>query len=143
MRGIAGVRMGRRDIRRSHLGDGSGSGDGLAGRRHHRARSARDGILLACSSGRSGRDVLRLVTPSRVGVVVNARVPGQLVGTAETLGAPGVLAGMRLLARMRSDVSGLVLETVEGSIAERALVGTREVLSHLFGGRPRTLHERR
>lgn len=135
--------MRRGDIWGSHLGNRGGSGDGFAGRRHHRACSTRDSILLTGSGSSSGRDVLRLVTPSRVGVVVDARVPGQLVRTAETLGAAGILAGMGLLARMRSNVSGLVLETVEGSIAEGALVGTGEVLSHLFGGRARTLHEGR
>lgn len=55
------------------------------------------------------------------------RVPGQLVGSREALRAAGKLADVRLLARVRPDVTGLVLETVEGLVAERALVRARQV----------------
>jgi hypothetical protein len=50
-------------------------------------------------------------------------VTGQLVGSAEALGASGESAGMGLLARVRSDVSSLMLEAVEGLVAQGALVG--------------------
>jgi len=39
-----------------------------------------------------------------------------------------------LLAGVGSNVASLVLETVEGLVAERALVGTGQVLSRLFLG---------
>jgi hypothetical protein len=60
-------------------------------------------------------------------------MPGQLVGSREALGAAGELAGVRLLARVRPDVSGLVLETVEGLVAQWALVGSGQVLAVLTG----------
>jgi hypothetical protein len=62
---------------------------------------------------------------------MDPRVPGQLVGSGEALGAALELAGVRLLAGMGSNVSGLVLEAVEGLVAERALVGTGEIWSLL------------
>lgn len=40
---------------------------------------------------------------------------------------------MRLLARVRPDVSCLVLQTVKGFVAERALVGPWELVAHLGG----------
>ena len=46
----------------------------------------------------------------------------QLVRSAEALRAARKLAAMRLLAGVRSNMAGLVLEAVEGFIAERALV---------------------
>lgn len=76
--------------------------------------------------GCGSRDML-LVAAARVGVVVYSRVARKLVGTAEALGAAGELAGVRLLAGVRPDVARLVLEAVEGLVAERALVGARQV----------------
>lgn len=62
------------------------------------------------SGGRCCRrcDML-LVAASRVGVVVNARVPRQLVRPAEAFRAAWELAGVWLLARVGADVSRLVL----------------------------------
>jgi hypothetical protein len=67
----------------------------------------------------------------------------QLVGTAESLGAPGKLAGVRLLTGVRANVPSLVLQTVEGPIAKRTLVRARQILANLLVGGARTLHERR
>lgn len=87
--------------------------------------------------------MLGLVVPSRVGVVVNPRMTGELVRATEALRAAGELAGMRFLARMRANMSGLVLQAVEGTVAERALVRAREILSRLFLVRSTTaLHHR-
>lgn len=60
------------------------------------------------------------------------KVPGEFVGAREALCASGESAGVRLFARVRPDVTGLVLEAVEGLVAEWALVGTRKVLSWFF-----------
>lgn len=87
--------------------------------------------------------MLRLVAASRVGIVVDSRVTSQLIGATETLCAPRELASMWLLTSMRSNMTGLVLQTVERAVTEGALVGSREVLAHLFGGRTSTLHQRR
>lgn len=48
----------------------------------------------------------------------------QLVRSAESLCTSGELAGVWLLARVSTDVSCLVFESVEGLVAERALVGS-------------------
>ena len=63
---------------------------------------------------------------------MNARMAGQFVGSAEALATSRELAGMRLLASMSADMPGLMFEAVEGSVAQGALVGSREILS-LFG----------
>lgn len=60
-------------------------------------------------------------------------MPSQLVGPTEAFGAAGELAAMWLLARVCSYVPGLMFQTVEGLIAEGAFVGTRQVLSFVFG----------
>jgi hypothetical protein len=57
-----------------------------------------------------------------VGVGVDAGVSSQLVGATEAFGAPGKRAGMGLLAGVRADVPCLMLEPMEGLIAERTLV---------------------
>jgi hypothetical protein len=41
---------------------------------------------------------------------------------------------MGLLSGVGADMTGLVLQTVEGLVAERALVGARQVLARLFLG---------
>jgi len=71
-------------------------------------------------------DVL-LVAAARVGVVMYPRVARQLVGSAEALCAARELAGVRLLASVRPDMTRLVLEAVEGLVAKRALVRARQV----------------
>lgn len=78
--------------------------------------------------------LLGLVAASRVGVVVYPRVTGQLVAAGEALCAGGKLAGVGLLARVRANVSGLMLESVKGLFAERALVGTGEILTLFLVG---------
>jgi hypothetical protein len=59
-------------------------------------------------------------------------VPSQFVGARKTFCASGEGAGMRLLARVSSDVASLVLQTVEGLVAQRALVGPGKILSGLL-----------
>lgn len=59
-------------------------------------------------------------------------VPSQLVRARESLCAAGKGAGVRLLARVGSDVASLVLQAVEGLVAERALVGPGKILSGLL-----------
>ena len=68
-----------------------------------------------------------LVAATRVGIVVDARVTRQFVRSAEALGAARELAGVRLFASVRPDVAGLVLEAVEGLVAQRTLVRTWQV----------------
>lgn len=75
--------------------------------------------------------LLALVASPRVRVAVYPRVPGQLVRAGELLAAARELAGMWLLAGVGANVSGLVLQTVEGLVAERALVGARELVGRL------------
>ena len=86
---------------------------------------------------------MRPVASLRVGVVVYPRVAGQLVGPTEAFRATGELARVRLLTRMCTDVSGLVLQTVESTVTEGALVRARQILADLLGGRTSTLHEGR
>lgn len=74
---------------------------------------------------------LALVSPPRVGIVVNTRMSRQLVRAGELLRATGELAGVRLLSGVRSNVPGLVFEAMEGLVAERALVRTREFIAVL------------
>lgn len=75
--------------------------------------------------------LLALVASPGVGVAVYPRVPGQLVRARELLAAARELAGMRLLAGVGADVSSLVLQAVEGLVAERALVGTGKLVGRL------------
>lgn len=62
MTSVVGEGLGRRDIGRANLRDGSRAGDGLAGRRHHRARMV--GIGVISSSGSSRGQMLGLVAAS-------------------------------------------------------------------------------
>lgn len=133
----------RRVVRGADLRDGRRAGDGLAGRGHH-VDISHGGILTSsASSSGSGSQLLRLVAAARVGVVVNARVASELVGTTEALRAAGELASVRLFASVRPNVTSLVLQTVEGTVAKRTFVGPREILTDLLVGRTSTLHERR
>lgn len=52
---------------------------------------------------------------------------GEFVGSAEALCASGELASVGFLASVGADVSSLMLEAVEGLVAERTLVRSREV----------------
>lgn len=80
-------------------------------------------------SERSGRgDLMSLLVAARVGVIVNARVSGQLVGSAEALTTARELARMWLFSCMSANVSSLMFQTVEGSIAQGAFVRARKIL---------------
>lgn len=68
---------------------------------------------------------------------------GQLIGTAKALGTAGKLARVRFLSGMGTNMAGLMLQTVESTVTERALVGARQILAHLIGGRTGTLHQGR
>jgi len=72
--------------------------------------------------------LLAFVAPSRVGVVVNPRVSSQLVRAGELLAAPRELAGVRLLSGVSANVSSLVLQAVEGLLAERALIRSGKLI---------------
>jgi hypothetical protein len=87
--------------------------------------------------------MLGLVASTGVGVVVNARVTSQLVGAAEALCAARELAGMGLFTGVRPNVTSLVLEAVECTVAKRTLVRPGKILTDLLIGGARTLHERR
>lgn len=142
----AGVRMRRRHVGRGELRGGSRVRQAVhLGRRgHHVVHLLHDLVLsLVHDSGLSGGGSgsscssgggMLLVTASRVGVVVDARVTGQLVRAAEALCAARELAGVRLLASVSADVTGLMLEAVEGLVAQRTLVGTRQVRAHVLLG---------
>ena len=68
---------------------------------------------------------------------------GQLVRSAEALGTAWKLTNVRLLASVGANVSGLVLEAMEGFGADRTLVRSREILSGLFCLRRSVLNGRR
>jgi hypothetical protein len=60
-------------------------------------------------------------------VSMNALVSGQLVAPGETLLATREVASVRLLASMGANVACLMLQPVEGAIAEWTLIGTWRV----------------
>lgn len=62
------------------------------------------------------------VSTSLLWVGVNANVTCQFIATAKTLLATRMCADVRLLAGVGANVSGLVLETIESTGAERTLV---------------------
>jgi hypothetical protein len=77
--------------------------------------------------------LMTLVAPARVGVVVYPRVTSKLVRARKLLRATRELASVRFLARMSTDMPSLMLEAMKGLIAERALVGARELIGVLRG----------
>lgn len=116
-----------RNVRRAQS-RGRSRADGLGRRRHQIIRvHVRWQALVHCVLLVLLVLLLSLVAPSRVGVVVDSRVTGQLVRTRELLAAARKLASVRLLASVGADVSGLVLEAVEGLVAQRALVRARQL----------------
>lgn len=126
--GKRGKRVRRRDVGRAQGRGGSGTNRLGGGRRSHEAlrvhvvrQTVVDGVLLVKLL------LLALVTTARVGVVVDSRVPRQLIGARKLFGAAGELAGVRLLASVSANVSCLVLEAVESLVAERALVWARQL----------------
>lgn len=81
------------------------------------------------TSERGGRgDLMSLLIAARVWVIVNARVSGQLVGSAEAFTTARELARMWLFSCMSANVSCLMFQTVEGSIAQGAFVRARKIL---------------
>jgi hypothetical protein len=120
--GIVGERVRGRHIWGANLGNWRGTSDRLAGRGHHVGGIDHSSILTS-SSGRGRREVLSLVAATRVGIIVNARMASEFVGTAEALRTTGELAGMRLLAGVRPDMTSLMLQAVEGPVAERTFIG--------------------
>lgn len=64
----------------------------------------------------------------------NKCVPSELIRARESFCAAREGAGMGLLAGVGADVTGLVLQTVEGLVAKRALVGPGQVLAGLLLG---------
>lgn len=129
------VRVGRRDIGGGQSGCGSRA-DGLgSGRRRHHSigkHVRREALLLVHLMLLLLLVLLSsLVASPRVRVVVNTGVAGELIRARELLAAAGELAGMRLLASVSADVSSLMLETVEGLVAERALVRSRQLVGAL------------
>jgi hypothetical protein len=73
---------------------------------------------------------------------VYTRVASQLVGSTEAFATSRKLTCVRLLARVRTDVSGLMLKPMEGSVAKRALVWSRKILSFFWIASVRS-HRRR
>lgn len=82
---------------------------------------------LHCGGGCCRCCHMLLIAASRVGIVVDTRVPRELVRSAEALRAAWELASVRLLARVRADMSRLVLQTVEGLVAQGTLVRSWQV----------------
>jgi hypothetical protein len=117
-------------MRRGHVGRREGRGRrranglGCGRRRHHLGLQAMHVAHLLRVS---------LITTPRVRIAVYPRVTSQLVGPRELLAAPRKLASMRLLSRVCPDVPSLVLQSVECLIAERALVGTGQLVVGLGG----------
>jgi hypothetical protein len=77
--------------------------------------------------------MLTLVAAAGVGVVVNPGVASQLIGAGKLLAASGVLARVRLFARVGTDMASLVLKAVEGLVTERALVRARQLIRVFVG----------
>lgn len=111
--------MGRRHVggRNGRWGSGA-DGLGLRGR-HHLGLHVMHHALVG---------QLALGPTPRVGVAVYPRVARELVRTGKALGAARELACMGLLSCVRPDVPRLVFETVEGLVAEGALVGSGELV---------------
>lgn len=83
---------------------------------------------MKAGEGSGGGHLMGFLIPTGIGIVMNARMSGQLVGAAKALAASRELTGMRLLSSVSTDMPGLMFETVKGSIAQGALVWTRKVL---------------
>ena len=84
------------------------------------------------SSGGGGCCVVP-VRSARVWVTVYARMSSQLIGATEAFRAARKLAGVRFLASVSPNVPRLVLEPMESLVAERTLVGTRQLVRPIAG----------
>ena len=102
-----------------------------------------DGLVL--SVGVHGCDIVGVGfgVAAGVGVVVDAGMPGQFVGAGEPFTAARELTGVWFFAGVGSDVSGLMLESVKGFVAEGAFVGSWEVLRVEIGCLVEAGHYRR
>lgn len=100
---VGRVGVGWGDVGRGSLGCGSRVRDDGLGGRHH---GGRHGLVLriACKGG----SIVRLVTSSRVRVVVYPRMSRQFVGATEAFGATGKVANVWLLSCMCPDMSCLM-----------------------------------
>ena len=127
---VRGVRVRGGHVWRGDVGVGRGARDCLWGWWHaaHASVHAAAHGLFGDVDG-LGVVVLLAFAPPRVWVVVDSRVAGELVGSAEAFCAAGELAAVRLLARVGADVPGLVLQAVKGLLADGTLVGARQVLA--------------
>lgn len=76
-----------------------------------------DLAILKTGHGSGSSQLLGFVVAARIWVVVYARVSRQFVGPAEALVATLVLAGVRFLARMRTDMPRLMFESVKSPVA--------------------------
>lgn len=79
-----------------------------------------------------GSSMLLALASPRIWVVVYPRVSSQFVRARKSLCASRESAGMWLFSSVGSDVASLVLQTVEGFVAERALVRPGKILSGLL-----------
>lgn len=136
--GIAAIRaqarrraVGRVGVRRRDVGRAKSRGRGAADGLGHRRGRSHEAVAVVGLNVR--RRHLALVGSPAIGVVVYPRVAGQLVGARELLAAARELASMGLLSGVSPDVPGLVLEAMEGLVAERALVGPGELIGRLLG----------
>lgn len=127
--------MGRRDIGRGQSRSGRRADRlGSRRRRHHAIRMHvwHVRMLLVLLNMLLNVLLSRFASPG-VRVVVNAGMASELIRARELLAAARELAGMRLLASVSADVTSLVLETVESLVAERTLVGSRQLVGRIRG----------
>ena len=79
-----------------------------------------------------GSGMLLAFASPRVWIVVYPGVSSEFVRARKSLCASRESAGVWLLSSVGSNVASLVLQTVEGLVAERALVRPRKILSGLL-----------
>lgn len=80
--------------------------------------------------------------PSRVEVIVYPHMSRQLVGSTEALGTPGKGTRVRFLARVSTDVSGLMFQSMKRLTASLAFVGSSKVGSLITGFCTSSTHHR-
>lgn len=88
----------------------------------------RRGVVHAALNGSRSRlssDMMLLIPTTRVRIAVDARMAGQLVGSAKAFCAAREATSVRLLACVCADVSCLMLETMKGLVAQRTFVWSR------------------
>lgn len=85
--------------------------------------------------------MLSLVVASRVWIIMDSRVACEFIRSTEALCATRELAGVRLLAGVSANVSGLMLQTMECAVAQGTFVRSRKILTGLLVRRTRSLHQ--